>query len=88
MLHEICLGVQPALLKNSKLLYTSFFTLSYFFCGRYALSFSRVGAKIWNAIPPRELRELEKAPFKGKLKANSCCGLSFTRKKKVTLPRL
>ena len=29
-------------------------------------SFSRVGAKIWNGIPP-ELRELRKAPFKRKL---------------------
>ena len=29
-------------------------------------SFSRVGAKIWNGIPP-ELRELRKAPFKCKL---------------------
>ena len=30
------------------------------------LSFSRVGAKIWNGIPP-ELLELRKAPFKRKL---------------------
>ena len=30
------------------------------------LSFSRVGAKIWNGIPP-ELRKLRKAPFKRKL---------------------
>ena len=30
------------------------------------LSFSKVGAKIWNGIPP-ELRELRKAPFKRKL---------------------
>ena len=29
-------------------------------------SFSRVGAKIWNGIPP-ELRKLRKAPFKRKL---------------------
>ena len=31
------------------------------------LSFSRVGAKIWNGIPP-ELRKLRKAPFKKFLK--------------------
>ena len=31
----------------------------------HLLSFSRVGAKIWNGIP--ELRELRKAPFKRKL---------------------
>ena len=30
------------------------------------LSFSRVGAKIWNGIPP-ELRKLRNAPFKRKL---------------------
>ena len=30
------------------------------------LSFSRVGAKIWNGIPP-ELHKLRKAPFKCKL---------------------
>jgi len=31
------------------------------------LSFSRVGAKIWNGIPPPELRKLRKTPFKCKL---------------------